>query len=154
MQQQSTIRRRQERADVNQTEERIEHPCRWEEPSHPVLLLIMKHRHSLTPSLLRLTLIGFSHRFFTLRTRAARLVVKRRQRPGRWLVLICSALIDVGILTGCTPVGVHQQRLVSKRSMLFSESAIFNYSSKVLTQVESGAAATGGAQAAGCTSCR
>ena len=56
-------------------------------------------------------------------------------------------------LAGCA-VPVHQQRLVSKANMQFSDSPVFNYQSKMLTQIESGAAASGGSQAAGCTSCR
>lgn len=57
------------------------------------------------------------------------------------------------LLAGCA-VPVHRHRLVSKANMQFSESPVFNYQSKMLSQVESGAAAAGGAQAAGCTSCR
>jgi len=56
-------------------------------------------------------------------------------------------------LTGCA-VPVQQQRLVSKANMQFSDSPVFNYQSKMLTQIESGTAASGGSQAAGCTSCR
>ena len=56
-------------------------------------------------------------------------------------------------LAGCA-VPVHQQRLVSRPSMQFSDTAVSGYQSKVLGQIETGAAASGGAQAAGCTSCR
>lgn len=59
----------------------------------------------------------------------------------------------IGVSAGCA-VPVHQQRWVSKPSMQFAQSAVFDYQSKLLPQVESGAAASGGAQAAGCTSCR
>ena len=57
------------------------------------------------------------------------------------------------LLAGCA-VPVHQQRLVSRPNMQFSDSPVFNYQSRTLAQTESGAAASGGAQAAGCTSCR
>jgi len=57
-------------------------------------------------------------------------------------------------LCGCGSVPVHKQRLVSKPNMLFSDSAVFTYLPKLLVQTEPGAAATGGSQAAGCTSCR
>jgi hypothetical protein len=59
----------------------------------------------------------------------------------------------LGLSAGCA-VPVHQQRLVSKPSMQFSDSPVFNYQSRLLSQIEPGAAASGGAQAAGCTSCR
>ena len=38
--------------------------------------------------------------------------------------------------------------------MQFSDASVSGYHSKVLTQIETGAAATGGASAAGFTSCR
>ena len=59
----------------------------------------------------------------------------------------------VALLAGCA-VPVHRQRLVSKPNMQFSDSPVFNYQSRTLSQIETGAAASGGAQAAGCTSCR
>ena len=67
---------------------------------------------------------------------------------GRALVVLGLAL-----LTGCA-VPIQQQRLVSRPNMQFSPSPVFDYQSKLLTQTETGAAASGGAQAAGCTSCR
>ena len=57
------------------------------------------------------------------------------------------------LLAGCA-VPVHQQRLVSQPNMQFSDSPVFAYQSRLLPQVESGAAASGGGQNAGCTSCR
>ena len=133
-----------------------------------ILLLAMTHERSSTPRRQRLALSWLPRCGFAVRIQAAcpfkrdghprfrqsSVVFKRRLRTGGWLAIICSTLVAVVVLSGCTSVGVHQQRLVSKKNMLFSESAVFSYSSKVLTQVESGAAATGGAQAAGCTSCR
>ena len=64
------------------------------------------------------------------------------------------AILAISALAGCARVPVHQQRLVAKPNMLFSDSPVFNYYSRVLTQIETGASASGGAQAAGCTSCR
>jgi hypothetical protein len=58
------------------------------------------------------------------------------------------------LLAGCASPAVRQQRLVSKANMLFSESAVFAYSSRLLPQLEPGSAMSGGAQNAGCTSCR
>ena len=72
----------------------------------------------------------------------------------RALALLGLGLAVAFILSGCSSVGVHQQRMVSKPNMLFSDSAIFAYHPKLLVQMEPGSAATGGAQAAGCTSCR
>ncbi|MBL9127559.1 MAG: hypothetical protein JNL97_07930 [Verrucomicrobiales bacterium] len=63
------------------------------------------------------------------------------------------ALALCGVVPGCA-VPVHRQRLVSKPPMQFSESVVFDYQSRLLPQVESGISASGGAQAAGCTSCR
>lgn len=71
----------------------------------------------------------------------------------RWPRCFALAGLATVALAGCA-VPVHQQRLVSKANMQFSDSPVFNYQSKMLTQIESGAAASGGSQAAGCTSCR
>ena len=57
-------------------------------------------------------------------------------------------------LSGCRAVPVHQQRHVAKPGMQFSDSPVYSDASAVLGQIETGAAASGGAQAAGCTSCR
>ena len=59
------------------------------------------------------------------------------------------------LLAGCSSPAVRQQRLVSKPNMLFSDLAAFTYNSaRLLPQLEPGAATSGGAQNAGCTSCR
>jgi hypothetical protein len=66
------------------------------------------------------------------------------------------AALTVGLAAagaGCT-VPVHAQRLLAKPGMQFSGSAALGGSSKLLPQVESGAATSGGGQAAGCSSCR
>lgn len=72
----------------------------------------------------------------------------------RALLAVWAGGLGVGLATGCARVPVHQQRLVSKPNMQFSESAVFNYYSSLLPQVEAGTATSGGAQAAGCTTCR
>jgi hypothetical protein len=58
------------------------------------------------------------------------------------------------VFGGCTPIGPQQQRLVSKPGMTFADSQVFNYQHKLLPQVEPGSAFSGGAQSAGCTSCK
>ncbi len=67
------------------------------------------------------------------------------------LAALTVGLVIVG--TGCT-VPVHAQRLLAKPGMQFSGSAALGGPSKLLPQVESGAATSGGGQAAGCSSCR
>ena len=66
------------------------------------------------------------------------------------------AALTVGLVamaSGCA-VPVHAQRLLAKPGMQFSGSAALGGPSKLLPQVESGAATSGGGQAAGCSSCR
>ena len=58
------------------------------------------------------------------------------------------------LLCGCTTVGVHEQRLVSKPNMEFSRSMIHSYDARVLSQVQPGRDVTSGAQASSCTLCR
>ena len=69
-------------------------------------------------------------------------------------LILLLAMVPALIGAGCSTVPVHKQRLVSRPGMQFSNSAVFSYQSKIGPQIESGAAASGGAQAAGCTSCR
>jgi hypothetical protein len=73
----------------------------------------------------------------------------RRIRGGVVVFLLGMAL------TGCSSVPVQQQRLVSKPDMLFSDSLVYNYDpSRLILQIETGRAASGGGQASGCTSCK
>ena len=58
------------------------------------------------------------------------------------------------VMMGCSGVPLHQQRLVAKPTMTFDASASAHPASNLIAQLEPGAASTGGAQAAGCTSCR
>jgi uncharacterized protein YceK len=58
------------------------------------------------------------------------------------------------LLSGCASVEVHEQRLVSKPNMLFSGSAVYNYSSRIMPQLQPGLAVSGGAQPSTCTVCR
>ncbi|MGD9159988.1 MAG: hypothetical protein PVG39_16355 [Desulfobacteraceae bacterium] len=57
------------------------------------------------------------------------------------------------MFSGCVSVKPHQQRLVSKPNMQFSESVIFNYQDRSLTQIESGSASFIGGQSGSCGSC-
>ena len=57
------------------------------------------------------------------------------------------------MLAGCVSVKPQQQRLVSKPNMQFSESVIFNYQDRSLTQIESGSASFIGGQSGNCGSC-
>ena len=60
----------------------------------------------------------------------------------------------VGLVSGCSHVPAYDQAMVSKPNMIFSESPVFDFGSKVLPRIEPGASASGGAQAAGCATCR
>ena len=56
--------------------------------------------------------------------------------------------------TGCAQIPVAQQRHVAKSEMTFQASAGSHPGSNLIGQIEPGSASSGGAQAAGCTSCR
>lgn len=71
----------------------------------------------------------------------------------RWILLSALTVVLAVVGAGCT-VPVHAQRLLAKPGMQFSGSAALGGPSKLLPQVESGAATSGGGQAAGCSSCR
>ena len=64
--------------------------------------------------------------------------------------LLASTLLTLG----CSSVSVAEQRLVSKRNMLFAESSVFSDSPSFHSIVEPGTAGSGGGQAGGCTSCK
>lgn len=64
-----------------------------------------------------------------------------------------AVLLAVLLAGGCR-VPVHRQGMVSRPLMQFSDSPAYAYQPTLLLQTEAGAGATGGAQAAGCTSCR
>ena len=65
-----------------------------------------------------------------------------------------SSLLGIAALTGCTSIGVEQQRLVSKPNMEFGRSAVSSYSSKIMPQVLPGLAGMPGGAATTCTACR
>jgi len=69
-------------------------------------------------------------------------------------VALLAVLTGALLLQGCNTVAVHEQRLLSKPNMTFSDSYLYAYQPRLTAQVEPGAAASGGAQAAGCTSCK
>jgi hypothetical protein len=68
-------------------------------------------------------------------------------------VLLVSALALL-FGSGCSMVEPHQQRLVSKPNMGFSDTGPFVYQAKLTLQTEPGSVFSGGARAAGCTSCK
>lgn len=74
----------------------------------------------------------------------------RRSWLIRWVFAGAGALA----VAGCTNVPVYQQELVSKPGMIFSDSLVDAPRVNLLSQIEAGAAVSGGAQAAGCTACR
>lgn len=76
-----------------------------------------------------------------------------RGTPWRGALSVLALVLTV-VSMGCRAVPVHQQRFVARPSMQFSDSPVYTYHPGLLSQIESGAAASGGAQAAGCTSCR
>jgi len=73
--------------------------------------------------------------------------------PGALGRLFFAAFL-VLVWTGCVSVAPNEQRLVSKPNMVFSESAVFGYENKLLSQMEPGSAFSGGCQSSGCTSCK
>ncbi len=80
-------------------------------------------------------------------------VQSRAVAPGSRL-LQAGGLAVLLACAGCAQVGAHQQRLVSKPNMEFSESLVFGYQHKLLPQVEPGSAFSAAAQGGGCTSCK
>jgi hypothetical protein len=66
---------------------------------------------------------------------------------------VCTVAVCL-LAGGCANVPVHQQRLVAKPNMTFSDSLVFNYSNSLQHQVEPGSATLGGATSSGCTSCK
>lgn len=67
-----------------------------------------------------------------------------------WLVL---GALAPGLL-GCTPLGVHDQSVLSKPAMRFSEAVVLRHDFRLLPQVEPASALSGGAQNTGCAACR
>jgi hypothetical protein len=55
---------------------------------------------------------------------------------------------------GCSTVGVHEQRLVSKPNMQFSRTFAYGYTSRIMPQLLPGLGVSGGAQPSVCTVCR
>jgi hypothetical protein len=77
-----------------------------------------------------------------------------RTKPKTAALRSAMAILVLSVLCGCQSVPAYRQRLVAKPSMQFSRSPVFTYDAGLLPQIESGAASSGGGQAAGCTSCR
>ncbi len=75
--------------------------------------------------------------------------MKPQTRPAT----IATPLLSLLLLAGCA-VPSHRQRLVSKPSMQFSDSAVHSDRPRVALQIESGASGAAAGLAAGCSSCR
>lgn len=84
--------------------------------------------------------------------------IKIEEGSGRtcWPVSFLRGVV-VGILLlsagGCVRVPVHQQRLVSKHNMQFSDSKIFDYGNPLQGQIEPASEDAGSSKSSGCTSC-
>jgi len=78
--------------------------------------------------------------------------ITRKFKPQR--LAAASGALLLGLAGGCAQVPVAQQRLVAKTEMTFQSSAGSHPGSNLIGQIEPGSASSGGAQAAGCTSCR
>ena len=75
-------------------------------------------------------------------------------RAPRLLVALQFGSLLVFFFTGCASVPVHEQRLVSKPNMLFSRSAVYSYTSKIMPQVQPGLPASGRSLNSTCTACQ
>ncbi len=75
-------------------------------------------------------------------------------RLATWRAIKVISILMTGLNCGCARVGLHDQRLVSKRSMIFEDSPALVGRPTMTIQVEPGSAFSGGAQAGGCTSCK
>ena len=99
-------------------------------------------------------LLGLLFQIFNI---AARILYSKLQKmfpPVIRLFGILSILLASMLQQGCETVGVQDQRLVSKPNMTFSSSYLYAFQPRLTAQVEPGASSSGGAQAAGCTSCK
>lgn len=67
---------------------------------------------------------------------------------------IIPILLTLSVAMGCQAPSVSQQRLVSQPNMLFSDSLPLSFGSRLIPQLETGAAGSGGAANSGCTACR
>ena len=77
-----------------------------------------------------------------------------QNRCGTCHCLVASLVVCcILMLTGCVSVAPRQQRLVSKPNMQFSDSVIFGYEDRLLTQFESASASFIGGQSGDCGSC-
>lgn len=70
------------------------------------------------------------------------------------LLVPCVTLVFMAGVCGCQTVPVYEQQRVSKPSMQFSQSSVFQYQSTVLSQLETGLAFSGGAQPTTCSACK
>lgn len=70
----------------------------------------------------------------------------------RQLAILVALLPILG--GGCRPIPVYEQHLVGKPCMQFSDSPVFAYGSRALTQIEPGFATSGGSQVTTCSACK
>jgi hypothetical protein len=68
--------------------------------------------------------------------------------------MLLSGTLAILAGSGCRSVPIGDQGQLSKPNMIFADTAVFGYDSGLVAQIEPGAASNGGAQAAGCTSCK
>lgn len=73
-------------------------------------------------------------------------------RPG--IAAVAAGLLLVLGAAGCTGVPAYQQRYLVRPEMQFSDDPAYALAAGILYQTETGAAVSGGAASAGCTSCR
>lgn len=82
------------------------------------------------------------------------LTQSRRNLPWVRLILLMGSAGAI-VLTGCAVPRPHEQRLVAKPNMTFSDSAAFSYNSpRLIPQLAPGFASASSSQNSGCTSCR
>jgi len=82
--------------------------------------------------------------------------MKRRQPVCPWISWsrAGAAVLLALSVAGCSTVPVSQQRLVSKPNMLFSNSSVYAYTSRVLPQTQPGLMDSGGTAGSVCTACQ
>ena len=75
------------------------------------------------------------------------------KRFGLLVFLVRCSLVGL-LLSGCSRVTIEEQGLVSQTNMQFEEYPSHGLNNGLLSQVEPGNSASGGAQAAGCIACK
>jgi hypothetical protein len=99
-------------------------------------------------------MLGILFQIFNIAARVLYFKLKKMFPSIIRLFGISSILLASMLQQGCETVGVQDQRLVSKPNMTFSNSYLYAFQPRLTGQVEPGASSSGGAKAAGCTSCK